>query len=146
MIDDGEQEPEPTVEDPAPVPTKPKRKRKPKPEVESSGSDPEPQTKEKKVKRETSKVRGGKKRVAAKGTRKEKTVSTRESVTRSRLDPTAKVTKGSGENPFREGSESYARTQVVLKSLGQTVETIRKKDILPTTLANLKKLGVIKIS
>jgi hypothetical protein len=107
--------------------------------------EPDP-TKESKVKRNTSKVRSGKKRTAAKATKAVKGSARKSVGSRTRLDPTAKVMKGTGTNPFREGTGAYERTQIVLKSIGQTVETVsNKKGLKSSTLANLKRKGVIKV-
>jgi hypothetical protein len=117
-----------------PKPTDP-----PEPKEEAKPDNP---SKEKKMARKTSKVRVGAKRTAGKTT----TTKTRESVTRSRIDPDAKVTKTSKGNPFREGSDSYIRTEIVLKNSGKTAGTIAGlKGLLPTTLATLKRIGVVKI-
>jgi hypothetical protein len=114
----------------------PKPNPEPDPKPETSAPD---KAKESKVKRNTSKVRAGKKRSSNKVTK------TRQAVTRSRLDPNAKVTKLKA-NPFRENSESWERTEIVLKASGQTVKTIQdKKGLKPSTLSTLKRKGIIKI-
>jgi outer membrane biosynthesis protein TonB len=64
----------------------------------------------------------------------------------SRLDPEAKVVKTGKENPFREGTESWERINIVLKSSGQTVKTIRAKaGLKPTTLNTAIKEGLVKV-
>lgn len=110
---------------------------KPTPEPEK-----EPPEEDSKMKRTASKVRAGKKRGNNKPT------ATRKSATRSRIDEAAKVTKTGKANGFREGSDSWKRTEAVLKSSGQTVANIKSKHgklLKSTTLANLRKLGYIKI-
>jgi hypothetical protein len=98
--------------------------------------NPAPDKKESKMKRTSSKVRTtGKKRTEKKA-----------ASTRSRLDPAAKIQKGSAKNPFKEGTGSYERTQLVLKNIGKTVEHVRGlKGLKPTTLNTLVKEGVIKV-
>lgn len=113
---------------------------------EPAAAPPPPEEKEKKVKRTASRARKGKKRNSSGVVAKTKKETTRK--TRERIDPDAKVTKASGAaNPFREGSGAYKRTETVFKSSGQTAATIKKKaGILPQTLANLRKLGLVKIA
>jgi cytoskeletal protein RodZ len=113
----------------------------PKANPEPEADKPKEDDKESKMKRTASKVRAGKKRNGGKTASK-----TRTAATRSRLDPDAKVTKLK-PNPFREGSGSFERTELVLKASGQTVKTIMaKKGIKTTTLPTLVRKGIIKIS
>src|SRR5262249_16773371 len=64
----------------------------------------------------------------------------------SRINGEAKVTKTGKENPFREGSGSYKRVELVLKNSGKTAGTILKMaGMKATTLATCKRLGLIRI-
>lgn len=119
----------------------PKPTEDPAPEKETEAGKP----KEKKMARNTSKVRAGKKRVAGKAGKS--AAKARTGTTRSRIADDDKVIKA-GPNKFREGTDAWKRTEAVLKSSGQTVGTIKQKHgklLLPTTLGNLKRLGIIKI-
>jgi hypothetical protein len=114
----------------------------PKPEPEAD--PPAEKEKETKVKRTASKVRAGKKRTS----NSKVSTATRKGGTRSRIDENAKVIKTGKENTFREGTDSWKRTEAVLKSSGQTVANIRSKHgklLKSSTLANLRNLGLIKI-
>jgi hypothetical protein len=140
---------------------KPKRARKAKVKAEPEAAEvehsdfhtglngetdkPAAEEKETKVARTASKARKGKKRDSAgKVAKTKKEAGTK---ARSRIDPEAKVTKISGAaNPFREGSGSYKRVETVWKASGKTAEAISKlTGVLPQTLSNMKKLGLIKI-
>ena len=109
----------------------------------TSNEEADPDKETKMVTRKTSKVRAGKGRTAGK-----KTVPTRKGATRTRLDPTAKVMKGTGENPFKEGSGSFKRTEIMLKNaIGKTVEQARAlKGTKPTTLNTLVNMGTLKVA
>jgi len=64
-----------------------------------------------------------------------------------RMDPKSKVIWAGKDNPFREGSGSYDRTELVRKADGKMVETIlAMKGIKPTTLNTLKRLELIRIA
>ena len=57
----------------------------------------------------------------------------------------AKIIPTGKENPFREGSGAYDRTEKVLKNKGKTRDEIEKlTGILGSTIPNLIKLKVIK--
>jgi hypothetical protein len=114
-----------------------------KPDVTEQEQDAPAEKKERsKVKRGTSKVRSGKKRNAAgKTSKKAAKASTK---TRTRIDPDAKVVRTGKDNPFREGSDSFKRVEIVFKSSGQSAGTIMKKTgVRTTTLPKMKKLGLI---
>jgi hypothetical protein len=118
-----------------PKPTDP-----PEPKEEDKADNPSKE-KKKMAARKTSKVRTGAKRTAGKTTTK-----TRQGVTRSRIDPDAKVVKTGKPNPFREGSGPWERTELVLKNSGKTAGTIANlKGVKSSTLGTLKKRGIVKI-
>jgi hypothetical protein len=138
---------------------KPKRARKAKVKAEAAeversdfhtglngGTDkPAATEKEPDVKRGASKARGGKKRNSAGAVAKTKKEAS--SSARSRIDLEGTVTwlKGA-ENPFREGSGSHKRTELVKKNSGKTAEAINKLSGMQSqTLSTLKRKGLIKI-
>jgi len=117
-------------------------------EAKSEQPAPAPEE-EKKVVAKKRKASGAKKKVASGGnskTKAKKAKTAKAKGGRSRLDPEAKVTKTGKENPYRKGSEVWERVETVLKSSGQTVKTIQgKAGVKPTTLATMKRMGLIKI-
>jgi hypothetical protein len=116
---------------------------------ESTASPAADQTKESATvpKRKTKAAAGKKKKAAAPPPKKKVVAKAKANGAgngRSRIPADAKIFKTNKENPYREGTGAYERTEIVFKSSGQTAATIAKK-VLPTTLNNLKKLGLIRI-
>lgn len=65
---------------------------------------------------------------------------------KSRFAPDATVTWAGKDNPFREGSGAWERTEVVRKASGQTVSAMQgKANLRGTTLATLARLELIKV-
>lgn len=86
------------------------------------------------------------KKTAAKKPAAAKAVASKGNGRNGRIDPDAKVVWLGKENPFREGSGSYKRVDIVQKSSKQTAGAILKKSgIKETTLATCKRLGLIRI-
>lgn len=104
--------------------------------------------KETKVKRGASKARGAKKNSSGKVAKTAKVAKAKRTMNGgSRMDPEATVTWIGKDNPFRESSGSYLRTEVVRKNSGKTVAAISKLKELQehNTLRNLKNKGLVKI-
>jgi hypothetical protein len=115
---------------------------------ESTASPAADQTKESAtVPKRKTKAAAGKKKKAAAPPPKKKVVAKAKAKANGAGNPAeAKIFKTNKENPFREGTGSYERVETVFKSSGQTAGTIAKKaGMLPTTLNNMKKLGLIRI-
>jgi len=53
--------------------------------------------------------------------------------------------KKSAENPFREGSGSYKRTELVRENSGKTRKEIQGKAVKASTIATLARLGLVEI-
>lgn len=65
---------------------------------------------------------------------------------KSKFAPDAVVTWAGKENPFREGSGAWMRTEIVRKASGQTASAMQgKANLRGTTLATLARLELIKV-
>jgi hypothetical protein len=66
---------------------------------------------------------------------------------KSRFEPDATVIWTGKENPFREGSGAWTRTEIVRKNSGQKVSSVQSKDgMRGTTLATLARMELIKVA
>jgi hypothetical protein len=92
--------------------------------------------------RKTGKLKTTKKTTTKQTPSKQKQVKT----TKSRFAPDAKVTWAGGDNPFREGSGAWERTETVRKASGETVSAMQgKAGLRGTTLATLARMELIKV-
>jgi hypothetical protein len=89
----------------------------------------------------------GKLKTAKKATATTQTPNKQKSkATKSRFEPDATVTWAGKDNPFREGSGAWERTEIVRKASGQTVSAMQgKANLRGTTLATLARLELIKV-
>jgi hypothetical protein len=66
---------------------------------------------------------------------------------KSKFAPDATVTWTGKENPFREKSGAWERTEIVRKASGQKVSSVQSKDgMRGTTLATLARMELIKVA
>jgi hypothetical protein len=75
-------------------------------------------------------------------------MSTNKKSARTAIPSTAKILwNKSRENPFREGSGAYLRTEAVRKCSGKTrelIERTRSRSIRSTTIPTLARLGLVR--
>ena len=113
-------------------------------EATENQEQPVPEKKPKKEKAKVKKAKtakGSKKKAASAANGKNKTGRA------PRIADEAKIMKVGTKNPFREGTDSYKRVEAVWKNSGQTAGTIKKKvELLPGSLSNMVKLGLIRAS
>jgi hypothetical protein len=140
MIDDTETTTTPTQNEPEhPAPeAKPVRKAPAKKAAPAAADAAEKESTVAKSAKKSAKKTGGKKTKVAKK-------SDGNGV--SRIPMEAKITWTGKENPFKEGSGAYDRTELVRKASGKTHETIGKiKGIRSSTLRTLLNMELIRVS